>query len=176
MIEINPNNIQQQTLSRPISIHGIGLHSGVKVSMNLLPAKTDFGIKFYRTDLDSNNILNGNSATFYEWDSQTKVNSTYALSGYNRVEMDGSIALIDEVQNDGLANQDNIQAGNFHSGNVDYARYHGGGIIHIGAGTHDITGVQEAQLAYDLSKAARINNEGNLFSAREALNLSLIHI
>ena len=33
-----------------------------------------------------------------------------------------------------------------------------------------ITGVQEAQLAYDLSKAARINNEGNLFSAREALN------
>ena len=47
-------------------------------------------------------------------------------------------------------------------------------------GLSAITGVQEAQLAYDLSKAARINNEGNLFSAREALNaligLSLIHI
>lgn len=37
-------------------------------------------------------------------------------------------------------------------------------------GLSAITGVQEAQLAYDLSKAARINNEGNLFSAREALN------
>ena len=36
-------------------------------------------------------------------------------------------------------------------------------------GLSAITGVQEAQLAYDLSKAARINNEGNLFSAREAL-------
>ena len=37
-------------------------------------------------------------------------------------------------------------------------------------GLSAITGVQEAQRQYDLSKAARINNEGNLFSAREALN------
>jgi outer membrane protein len=37
-------------------------------------------------------------------------------------------------------------------------------------GLSAITGVQEAQLAYDLSKASRINIEGNLFSAREALN------
>ena len=36
-------------------------------------------------------------------------------------------------------------------------------------GLSAITGVQEAQLAFDLSKASRINNEGNLFSAREAL-------
>ncbi|NCU88888.1 MAG: transporter, partial [Proteobacteria bacterium] len=37
-------------------------------------------------------------------------------------------------------------------------------------GLSAITGVQEAQLAYDLSKASRINAEGSLFSAREALN------
>ena len=37
-------------------------------------------------------------------------------------------------------------------------------------GLSAITGVQEAQLAFDLSKAARISTEGNLFSAREALN------
>ena len=37
-------------------------------------------------------------------------------------------------------------------------------------GLSAITGVQEAQLAYDLSRASKINNEGNLFSAREALN------
>ena len=37
-------------------------------------------------------------------------------------------------------------------------------------GLSAITGVQEAQLAYDLTKAGRINNECNLFSAREALN------
>lgn len=37
-------------------------------------------------------------------------------------------------------------------------------------GLSAVTGVQEAQLAYDLSKASRISNEGNLFSSREALN------
>jgi outer membrane protein len=37
-------------------------------------------------------------------------------------------------------------------------------------GLSAITGVQEAQLAYDLSKASRISIEGRLFSAREALN------
>ena len=37
-------------------------------------------------------------------------------------------------------------------------------------GLSAITGVQEAQLAYDISKASRINAEGRLLSAREALN------
>ena len=37
-------------------------------------------------------------------------------------------------------------------------------------GLSAITGVQEDQLAYDISKASRINAEGRLLSAREALN------
>jgi outer membrane protein len=37
-------------------------------------------------------------------------------------------------------------------------------------GLSAITGVQEAQLSFDISKAARINAEGRLFAAREALN------
>jgi outer membrane protein len=37
-------------------------------------------------------------------------------------------------------------------------------------GLSAITGVQEAQLAYDLSLASRISSEGQVFSAREALN------
>ena len=57
MIDINNNNINQQTLSKPISITGIGLHSGLKVTIKLLPAEADFGIKFYRTDLSNNNII-----------------------------------------------------------------------------------------------------------------------
>ncbi len=57
MIDTNSNNIYQQTISAPISINGIGLHSGINVSMKLLPAEADFGIKFYRTDLNSNNIV-----------------------------------------------------------------------------------------------------------------------
>ena len=56
MIDIN-NNLKQQTLSQPILINGIGLHSGVNVQMKLLPAEANFGIKFFRTDLDKNNII-----------------------------------------------------------------------------------------------------------------------
>ncbi len=57
MIDIPNNNINQQTLSKEILIHGIGLHSGIDVSMKLIPAEADFGIKFYRTDLNSNNMI-----------------------------------------------------------------------------------------------------------------------
>jgi UDP-3-O-[3-hydroxymyristoyl] N-acetylglucosamine deacetylase len=41
----------QQTLRRPISCTGIGLHSGNKVTLSLKPAPADFGIRFRRTDL-----------------------------------------------------------------------------------------------------------------------------
>ena len=57
MIDISNNNSNQQTLSKPIQINGIGLHSGLNISMKLMPAEADFGIKFYRTDLNSNNII-----------------------------------------------------------------------------------------------------------------------
>ena len=56
MIDIN-KNISQQTIAKPITIDGIGLHSGINVSMHLFPAETDFGIQFYRTDLTSNNKI-----------------------------------------------------------------------------------------------------------------------
>jgi len=44
---------QQQTLAKPASFSGIGLHSGNKVSMTLLPAPPNSGITFRRVDLDS---------------------------------------------------------------------------------------------------------------------------
>ena len=56
MININ-KHINQQTLSAPIFVKGIGLHTGTNVSMKLVPAEADFGIKFYRTDIDKNNSI-----------------------------------------------------------------------------------------------------------------------
>lgn len=41
----------QHTLSREVSFSGIGLHSGLPVSMIIKPAKPDTGIRFFRTDL-----------------------------------------------------------------------------------------------------------------------------
>ncbi len=41
----------QQTIARPIEIEGIGLHTGVKVHVRLLPAAAATGVVFMRTDL-----------------------------------------------------------------------------------------------------------------------------
>jgi UDP-3-O-[3-hydroxymyristoyl] N-acetylglucosamine deacetylase len=44
--------LRQRTLKNPIRATGIGLHSGQKVFMSLLPAGPDTGIIFRRVDLD----------------------------------------------------------------------------------------------------------------------------
>jgi UDP-3-O-[3-hydroxymyristoyl] N-acetylglucosamine deacetylase len=43
--------IYQRTLSKDLKVTGIGLHSGRKVAMRILPADADFGIQFQRTDI-----------------------------------------------------------------------------------------------------------------------------
>ena len=45
--------LQQQTLAKSASFSGVGLHSGNKVSMTLLPAPPNSGVIFRRVDLDS---------------------------------------------------------------------------------------------------------------------------
>jgi UDP-3-O-[3-hydroxymyristoyl] N-acetylglucosamine deacetylase len=42
----------QHTIAQPASTEGIGLHTGVKVHLRLLPAPSDTGTIFRRTDLD----------------------------------------------------------------------------------------------------------------------------
>jgi len=43
----------QQTIKRPVRCTGVGLHSGGRVSLSLLPAPRDSGIVFIRKDIDS---------------------------------------------------------------------------------------------------------------------------
>ena len=44
--------MRQRTLAKPISVTGVGLHSGERVSLTLSPAEENSGIAFRRTDLD----------------------------------------------------------------------------------------------------------------------------
>jgi UDP-3-O-[3-hydroxymyristoyl] N-acetylglucosamine deacetylase len=44
-------NLYQRTIKNPTTCFGIGVHSGKKVSMTLLPAKENTGIVFKRTDI-----------------------------------------------------------------------------------------------------------------------------
>ncbi len=49
--------LTQKTLANKINFSGIGIHTGVKVNMTVMPASPNSGIIFKRTDLNKNNIV-----------------------------------------------------------------------------------------------------------------------
>ncbi|MGD0262013.1 MAG: bifunctional UDP-3-O-[3-hydroxymyristoyl] N-acetylglucosamine deacetylase/3-hydroxyacyl-ACP dehydratase [Verrucomicrobiota bacterium] len=63
--------VQQQTLNRPASYSGVGLHSGNRVTMTFLPAPPNTGIRFRRVDLEgkpeiearAENVVENNRST-----------------------------------------------------------------------------------------------------------------
>lgn len=52
--------IYQQTITKPISFSGIGLHSGKKAEMTIYPGVEDQGIVFKRIDLQKDNVILAN--------------------------------------------------------------------------------------------------------------------
>ena len=48
---------KQKTISKNISINGVGLHSGKKVSLIIKPSNPNTGIIFKRSDISKNNIV-----------------------------------------------------------------------------------------------------------------------
>ena len=50
----------QHTISKPVSLKGIGLHTGKVSKICILPGETDKGIIFKRTDLNKNNFIKAN--------------------------------------------------------------------------------------------------------------------
>ena len=52
--------IYQTTISKPLSIEGVGLHSGKKSKITITPSKEDQGIIFKRIDLKEKNIIAAN--------------------------------------------------------------------------------------------------------------------
>ena len=45
-------NLKQHTISKTVSLSGVGLHTGIDTTMKFLPAKPGHGIKFQRVDLE----------------------------------------------------------------------------------------------------------------------------
>ena len=72
--------LKQKTLKNEISLSGIGLHSGKKVNIKLIPQRPNTGIYFKRTDIKSNNIIypsvfNVSSASYC-----TKISNEFGVS------------------------------------------------------------------------------------------------
>ena len=49
--------LSQATISSKVSISGVGIHTGKKVNINILPSSPNSGITFKRIDLNQNNIV-----------------------------------------------------------------------------------------------------------------------
>ena len=72
--------LKQKSLKKTISLSGVGLHSGEKVNIKLIPQSPNTGIYFRRTDLKINNIIypsvfNVSSASYC-----TKISNEHGVS------------------------------------------------------------------------------------------------
>ncbi|MFL5783408.1 MAG: UDP-3-O-acyl-N-acetylglucosamine deacetylase, partial [Bacteriovoracaceae bacterium] len=67
--------INQRTLAKDVKVTGIGLHSGRKVTMKLIPAEADFGIQFIRTDIANSQPMTANALTVGTTENATTLGS-----------------------------------------------------------------------------------------------------
>ncbi|HYV46505.1 MAG TPA: UDP-3-O-acyl-N-acetylglucosamine deacetylase [Myxococcaceae bacterium] len=51
------SSFNQRTISAPVSCQGVGLHSGAKVDVTLLPAREEHGVVFARVDLAGKPVI-----------------------------------------------------------------------------------------------------------------------
>ena len=71
----------QKTLEETIEFKGVGLHSGVDVNLCLKPAEPNSGIRFKRTDIDSDkNIIEANYKNVISPILCTKIQNSYGIS------------------------------------------------------------------------------------------------
>ncbi|MEI6568910.1 MAG: UDP-3-O-acyl-N-acetylglucosamine deacetylase, partial [Verrucomicrobiota bacterium] len=99
----NASVLQQQTLNRPASYSGIGLHSGNRVNMTFLPAPVGTGIRFRRVDLEGkpeiearvDNVAETNRSTTLA-KGNTKVHTVeHVLATFAGFQIDNAIVELD---------------------------------------------------------------------------------
>ena len=69
--------LTQKTLSKKISLSCIGLHTGTKVNINILPANPNSGIIFKRIDLQKNNLVFANYSNVVDTTLCTTISNEY---------------------------------------------------------------------------------------------------
>ncbi|GHT92934.1 UDP-3-O-acyl-N-acetylglucosamine deacetylase [Alphaproteobacteria bacterium] len=70
----------QKTIASPISIEGIGAHSGKRSRIDILPASEDSGILFMRTDIDGDNSIAADFANVSETTLCTRLSNKSGVS------------------------------------------------------------------------------------------------
>ena len=72
--------LNQKTISDKISFQGVGIHTGKKAKINILPASPNTGIIFKRVDLIKNNIIIANYANVTNTLLCTTISNEYGVS------------------------------------------------------------------------------------------------
>jgi len=71
----------QKTIKEPIELQGIGLHNGLEVNISIKPAEVNSGIKFKRTDIDSDkNIIEARVENVSSPILCTKIKNAYGVT------------------------------------------------------------------------------------------------
>ena len=71
--------LTQKTLSKKISLSGIGIHTGTKVNINILPGNPNSGIIFKRIDLQKNNLVFANYSNVVDTTLCTTISNEYGI-------------------------------------------------------------------------------------------------
>ena len=95
----------QHTLATPVSISGVGLHTGVKVNLCLCPAPANTGVLFRRTDLEgftieaqSRNVARVSYATSLMKKGVLISTTEHLLSALAGLEVDNALVEIDNLE------------------------------------------------------------------------------
>ena len=67
--------VYQRTISKSVSVTGVGLHSGKKITLSLKPLPSDNGVCFRRSDLQKSNILKADALTVGVTENNTSIGS-----------------------------------------------------------------------------------------------------
>jgi UDP-3-O-[3-hydroxymyristoyl] N-acetylglucosamine deacetylase/3-hydroxyacyl-[acyl-carrier-protein] dehydratase len=94
---------KQQTISKPVSLKGVGIHSGNEVNLTFKPANEDFGYAFCRTDLpgkpiieaDVNYVVSTERGTTLEKNGVNIQTSEHVLAALTGLEIDNVLIEID---------------------------------------------------------------------------------
>ena len=71
--------LSQSTVSNKISLSGVGVHTGKRVKLNILPSSPNSGIIFKRVDLKNNNIVIPNFENVSEATLCTTISNQYGV-------------------------------------------------------------------------------------------------
>lgn len=71
--------MKQKTIQKPISLEGVGLHSGATVKLTFLPAGTHHGIKFQRIDIKGEPVVPADVGRVVNTERSTTIQSGEAI-------------------------------------------------------------------------------------------------